>query len=277
MTPWTDRAQRFSPLKAAVLAGTIVPALWLFWRWRAGALQPLPFDEATHFTGTWAIRFILIALAMTPAQRIFRWNRLALVRRMLGIAAFAYAAFHLSLYVGDHKFDLIKVGSEIAMRIYLTIGFLAVLGLTALTATSTDGMVRRLGVKWKRLHRLAYVVAGLGLLHFFMQSKIDVTEPTLMLGFFILLMSYRRLTAEKLASPLWLAGVALASAVLTAALEASWYGLATGVPARLVLLANLNFPTMIRPFWIVLGAGLLVAATAWVLALLRSSRMAVAR
>jgi sulfoxide reductase heme-binding subunit YedZ len=110
-----------------------------------------------------------------------------------------------------------------------------------------------------------------------MQSKIDVTEPTLMLGFFILLMSYRRLTAEKLASPLWLAGVALASAVLTAALEASWYGLATGVPARLVLLANLNFPTMIRPFWIVLGAGLLVAGTAWVLALLRSSRMAVAR
>ena len=80
-----------------------------------------------------------------------------------GLAAFAYAAFHVSLYVGDHKFDLIKVGSEIAMRIYLTVGFLAVLGLTALAATSTDGMVRRLGVKWKRLHRLAYVVAGLGL------------------------------------------------------------------------------------------------------------------
>lgn len=277
MTPWTDRAGRFSPLKTVVLAGTMVPALWLFWRWRSGALMPLPFDEATHFTGKWTIRFILLALAMTPAQRIFRWTRLALVRRMLGIAAFAYAAFHLLLYVGDHKFDLIKVGSEIAMRIYLTIGFLAVMGLTTLAATSTDRMVRRLGGNWKRLHRLAYVIAGLGILHFFMQSKIDVTEPTLMLGFFILLMSYRRLSAVQLASPAWLAGVAVASAVLTAALEACWYGLATGVPARLVLLANLNFPMMIRPFWLVLGTGLLVASTAWILGFLRQSRMALAR
>jgi methionine sulfoxide reductase heme-binding subunit len=268
VTPWTDRTGRFSPLKALVLAGTVAPALWLFWRWRSGALMPLPFDEATHFTGKWTIRFVLLALAMTPAQRIFRWNRLALVRRILGIAAFAYAAFHLSLYVGDHKFDLIKVGSEIAMRIYLTIGFLAVMGLTALAATSTDGMIRRLGGNWKRLHRLAYVIAGLGILHFFLQSKIDVTEPTLMLGFFILLMSYRRLPPAQLASPAWLAGVAVASAVLTAALEACWYGLRTGVPARLVLLANLQFPMMIRPFWIVLGTGLLVAAAAWILSAL---------
>jgi methionine sulfoxide reductase heme-binding subunit len=277
VTPWTDRTGRFSPLKTLVLAGTIAPALWLFWRWRSGALMPLPFDEATHFTGKWVIRFILIALAMTPAQHIFRWNRLALVRRMLGIAAFAYAAFHFSLYVGDQKFDLVKVGSEIAMRIYLTIGFLAVLGLTSLAATSTDAMVRRLGVKWKRLHRIAYVIAALGILHFFMQSKIDVTEPTLMLGFFILLMSYRQPSAAQLASPAWLAGVALVSAVLTAALEACWYGLATGVPARLVLLANLQFPMLIRPFWIVLGTGLLVSLASALLAYLRGSRMAVAR
>ena len=277
MTPWTDRTGRFSPLKALVLAGTVAPALWLLWRWRSGALQPLPLDEATHFLGTWTIRFILLALAVTPAMRIFRWNRLALLRRMLGVAAFAYAAMHFSLYVGDHKFDLLKVGSEIALRIYLTIGFLALLGLTALAATSTDGMMRRLGGNWQRLHRLAYVIAGLGILHFFMQSKIDVTEPTLMLGFFILLMSYRRLAAPQLSSPLWLAGVALASAVLTAALEACWYGVATGVPARLVLLANLQFPMLIRPFWIVLGTGLLVAATAWLVASLRGSRMAVAR
>ena len=277
MTPWTDRTGRFSPLKALVLAGTVAPALWLLWRWRSGALQPLPFDEATHFLGTWPNRFIQLALAVTPAMRIFRWNRLALLRRMLGVAAFAYAAMHFSLYVGDHKFDLLKVGSEIALRIYLTIGFLALLGLTALAATSTDGMMRRLGGNWRRLHRLAYVIAGLGILHFFMQSKIDVTEPTLMLGFFILLMSYRRLAAPQLSSPLWLAGVALASAVLTAALEACWYGVATGVPARLVLLANLQFPMLIRPFWIVLGTGLLVAATAWLVASLRGSRMAVAR
>ncbi len=77
--------------------------------------------------------------------------------------------------------------------------------------------------------------------------------------------------------PTWLAGVAVASAVLTAALEACWYGLATGVPARLVLLANLNFPMMIRPFWLVLGTGLLVASTAWILGFLRQSRMALAR
>jgi sulfoxide reductase heme-binding subunit YedZ len=277
VTPWTDRSGRFSPLKALVLAGTIAPALWLIWRWRSGALMPLPFDEATHFTGTWTIRFILIALAVTPAQRIFRWSRLALVRRMLGIAAFAYAACHFLLYVGDQKFDLIKVGSEIALRIYLTIGFLALLGLTALAATSSDAMVRRLGVNWKRLHRIAYAIAALGILHFFMQSKLDVTEPTLMLGFFILLMSYRRLSAAQLAAPAWLAGVAVTSAILTAALEACWYGIATGVPARLVLNANLQFPMLVRPFWIVLGTGFLVALAAALVGYLRSSRMAVAR
>ena len=260
-----------------MLAGTIAPALWLIWRWRSGALMPLPFDEATHFTGTWTIRLILIAVAVTPAQRIFRWSRLAQVRRMLGIAAFAYAACHFLLYVGDQKFDLIKVGSEIALRIYLTIGFLALLGLTALAATSSDAMVRRLGVNWKRLHRIAYAIAALGILHFFMQSKLDVTEPTLMLGFFTLLMSYRRLSAAQLASPAWLAGVALMSAVLTAALEACWYGLATGVPARLVLTANLQFPTLIRPFWIVLGTGLVVPLASALLGYLRGSRMAVAR
>ena len=132
-------------------------------------------------------------------------------------------------------------------------------------------MVRRLGVNWKRLHRIAYVIAALGILHFLMQSKIDVTEPTLMLGFFILLMSYRRLSPAQLASPAWLAGVALMSAVLTAALEACWYGLATGVPARLVLTANLQFPTLIRPFWIVLGTGLVVPLASVLLGYPRSA------
>jgi sulfoxide reductase heme-binding subunit YedZ len=90
-------------------------------------------------------------------------------------------------------------------------------------------------------------------------------------------MSYRRLSAAELASPAWLAGAALTSAVLTAALEACWYRLATGVPARLVLLANLQFPMLIRPFWIVLGTGILVSLASALLGYLRGSRMAVAR
>ena len=110
-----------------------------------GWLEPRPFNEAIHQFGLWTIRLIFLALAVTPLRQILQWPRLILVRRMIGVAAFAYAITHLTLYTADQMFDLAKVASEIVHRIYLTIGFTAVLGLSALAATSTDGMIRRLG------------------------------------------------------------------------------------------------------------------------------------
>lgn len=273
MTPWTDRSGKFSPLKAAVLAGACLPALWLAWQASSGALAATaspgllgarPITEAIHQTGDWAIRFLWLSLAVTPLRRIANWPKLILVRRMLGVTALLYALAHLTLYTVDLKFDLGRVVSEIALRFYLTIGFAALLGLVALGSTSTDAAIRRLGRNWSRLHRIVYVIGVLAAFHFFIQSKADVYQPTLMAGFFLLLMFYRiaHWRGFSLTSPAILAAIAVAAALGTAAVEYAWYGIATGIPPGRVLAANLQFSFSIRPAWWVLATGLGVALLA---------------
>lgn len=275
MTPWTDRAGKFSPLKAAVLVGICLPAVLLFYSAlsgtlvQPGSLGPLgarPITEAIHQTGDWAIRFLMLLLAVTPLRRIANWPKLIQIRRMLGLAALFYALTHLTLYTFDLKLDLFRVASEILQRFYLTIGFVALLCLVALGTTSTDAAVKRLGRNWARLHRIIYGVGVLAALHFFVQSKADVYEPTLMAGFFMLLICYRlaHWRGFKLTSPLVLVGIAIFAALATAAIEYAWYGIATGVPPSRVLAANLQFSYSIRPAWWVLatGAGAAVAAFA---------------
>ena len=147
MYPWQDYSGRLSPLKLAVFIALFLPGLWTAFAFGMGWLQPRPFTEAIHQVGLWMLRFLFIALAITPLRQIVQWPRLILVRRMVGVAAFTYGLAHISLYLADLKFDFAKAATEIALRIYLTIGFTALLGLTALAATSTDAMVRRLGAR----------------------------------------------------------------------------------------------------------------------------------
>ena len=153
MMPWTDRAGKFSPLKAMVFAGLFVPAIMIAARWATGQLGPRPVTEAIHQTGDWAIRLLFISLAVTPLRRIADWPKLIVVRRMIGLAALSYALAHFCLYVIDQNFNLARVASEIALRIYLTIGFAALIGLSILGATSTDAAIRKLGRNWNRLHK----------------------------------------------------------------------------------------------------------------------------
>lgn len=263
MTPWTDRSGRISPLKLASFVATLLPgialaaALWL------GTLGPKPVTAAIHETGDWAVRFLLLSLAVTPLRRIADWPRLILVRRMLGLAALGYAAIHLALYVVDQKLNLAAVASEIVLRVYLTIGFVALAGLTALGATSTDAAIRRMGGTWQRLHRIVYPIAVLAILHFFLQSKLDVSEPTLMAGLFVLLMAYRGMQAAGIdPTPASLAAAAAVSALATAGIEAGWYAATTGVdPVRLIE-ANLDFSYTVRPAWWVGATGLAVSLVA---------------
>lgn len=258
---FTDRTGRFSALKTACFVALIAPALWLGWRALNHQLGPLAVTEAIHVTGDWAVRFLIGTLALTPAQRIFNWPRLALIRRMLGVGAFTWAAGHLSLYIYSQKFDLVRVASEILQRYYLTIGFVALLGLALLAATSTDGMLRRLGTWWKPLHRIVYGIAVLALLHFFMQSKIDVSEPTLMAGCFLALMIFRyAITRRWTFTPALLAALAAVSALATALTEFAWYALATGANPWRVLLANVRPDYGLRPAVLVLLAGLALTA-----------------
>lgn len=261
----TDRSGRFSLVKTSCLLLLLAPALWLLWRAASHDLGPRAMTEALHVTGQWAVRFLVAALALTPLQRLLRWNRLALIRRMMGVGAFAWAAAHLLLYIASVKFDLVFAVREIFSRYYLTIGFAAVAGLAILAATSTDAMVSWLGPWWKRLHRLVYLIAALAILHFFMQSKIDASEATLMAGLFLTLMLYRlAFQRRKPVSLVLLAAIAVTGAAATVVTEFAWYGLATGVDPWRVIAANLHPGNGLRPALLVLlaalGLGILVEA-----------------
>ncbi len=258
--PWNDRAGRLAPLKAVTLVLVSLPAIHLLYRTATGDLGPRPLTEAIHTLGDWTIYLLLITLAVTPARRLFDWGKLIQVRRILGVSALLYILAHFTLYVVDSRLDLAFVATEIVKRIYLLIGFTALLGLVALGVTSTDGMVKRLGaIRWSRLHRLVYVITALGILHYYMQSKVDVSQPVLMTGFFFWLMGYRLMASRGIKEGLLpLLVLSVSAALLTAAAEAAWYGIATGVGAWRPLMANLDFSYSIRPAWWVLAAGLAV-------------------
>jgi methionine sulfoxide reductase heme-binding subunit len=256
--PWRDHAGRVSPLKLAVFVALFVPAAWVAVAFAAGWLGPRPLNEAIHQIGLWSLRLIFLALAITPLRHILQWSRLLSVRRMIGVAAFAYAVAHLGLYIADEAFDLAKVASEIALRIYLTIGFAALLGLAALAATSTDGMIRRLGARrWQLLHRLVYPIALLAIVHFCMQSKLDLWEPTLMAGILAWLIFYRLLArpigARTRLSLVGVAALGVGVALLTASGEAAYFWIAYGADPLLVLAANGSLDTGVRPAVVVLA------------------------
>lgn len=267
--PLVDRAGRFSALKTLAFVLLFVPGILTAHDLAIGNLGPRPLDEATHQIGTWTLRFIFLSLAVTPLRELLQWSKLLLIRRMVGVAAFAYAVAHLGFYFVHQAFDVVKVVSEIVLRIYLTIGFVALLGLGALAATSTDAMIRRLGAKrWRRLHQTVYIIALLALVHFFMQSKLMVYEPTVMAGLLVWLLLYRGVVAlipaAKKAPLLLAAGLAVLSAALTVLGEMLYFKLNMNIAPSRVLSANLVFDLDIglRPAWIVLGICLAVALAA---------------
>jgi len=266
--PWRERNGRFSALKLVVFIALFAPAAWIIVQWASDWLAPKPVTEAIHQTGQWAIRLILISLLITPLRRIAQWNKLIAVRRMIGVAAAAYAVAHLSLYIVDQKFNLPHVASEIALRFYLTIGFVALLGLIALSVTSTDAMIKRLGgVNWNRLHKLIYLIAALGIFHFYLQSKADVSEAVLMMGLYFILMLHRLAQKRGLSSWASTLVAALGAPILTALLEGAWYAIVRHLDFWDIVNANFDVSDDIRPAVYVLGAGvvfmLVHAARAW--------------
>ena len=261
---WNDRQGRLSPLKASTLLVAISPAVVVAYWFFTGALQPLSIKTALHLVGDWAVRFLVLTLALTPLQRIFNYPKIAIVRRMLGVTAFSYAMAHFILYLINVKWDFAFATSEIINRFYLTIGFVTLFGLSALAATSFDGALRKLGTKWKMLHRLVYGLAVLALFHYFLQSKIDVSSATLMAGLFLLAMTVRVMIARRMAlSPLALTGAAFGAAALTALTEFAWYRFATGVDPTRVLKANFMLTNGLRPAVSILLIGVAVAILAY--------------
>lgn len=261
---WRDRRGRLSPLRIGALALLLLPLAIATHAYATTGFGARPLDDMVHRTGYWALIFLGLSLAVTPLRRIARFGNLIDIRRMIGVGAFAYIAAHLLLFVADLSYDLVKVASEIVKRLYLTIGFVAWLGLAILAATSTDAMVRRLGgTNWRRLHQASYAIALLALIHFFQQTKANVVVPVLFSGLFTWLMGYRLLAiwrrGEGELSPFWLLALALAASLLTFIGEAVGIGIAYRVSPWMVIRTAFDFSFVIRPGWLVLAAGLGVA------------------
>ncbi|WP_425069194.1 sulfite oxidase heme-binding subunit YedZ [Reyranella sp.] len=244
-------------LRLATLVALSLPALDLAWRWYSGDLDPRPVTLATHATGDWAVAFLLVSLALTPARAVFDWSPLIHIRRRVGVAAALYATAHLLIYVLDQKWNLIVVATEIVKRFYLTIGFVALLALVALAITSTNGWQKRLKRNWKRLHWLVYPAVALALLHFFIQSKVKIGEAAFAAGLFVWLMLWRVLPVRLRTSFAGLFLLAAAATLITAGFEASWYGLVNKIDPMRVLAANLDPELVPRPAQKVLAVSLL--------------------
>ncbi|HVO05061.1 MAG TPA: ferric reductase-like transmembrane domain-containing protein [Candidatus Cybelea sp.] len=266
--PWRERNGRFSWFRAFVLAAVCAPGVATIIQYYAGAFPVRPLTAIIHATGFWTIRLLMIALAITPLRQALRWPKLVTARRMIGVAAFCYVIAHLTFYAADNMFDLGHVASEIALRIYLTIGFAALLILSALALTSTDGMVKRMGgPAWIRLHRWVYVAGVLGSIHFFMQAKLVVSEPLWVAGMFVWMMAYRLVLwtqgPDRAGAIGTLAGLGVLATLATGFGEAAYYHLASHAPFDRVLQANIHFsPTAIRPAWVVLAISAVIVLAA---------------
>jgi sulfoxide reductase heme-binding subunit YedZ len=269
---WRDRRGRLSPLRLAALAILLVPLAKALIEADAIAHGARPLNDLIHRAGFWALVFLGLTLAVTPFRRIIRFGSLIDIRRMLGVGTFCYIAAHLTLFFADQSYDLGKAAHEITHRVYLIIGATAWLGLAALAATSTDGMVRRLGgLRWRRLHQIIYGIALLALIHYFQQTKADVTVPTFAAGLFFWLIAYRLLAWWQDTNELStqsLLGLALGTSIVTFIGEAVGIAIAFHVSPLLVLGMIFDFDVGVRPGWQVLVAGLLVvvidaAAARW--------------
>ncbi|MFC3051752.1 protein-methionine-sulfoxide reductase heme-binding subunit MsrQ [Kordiimonas pumila] len=171
--------------KPFVFALFLIPAVWLIYNWvqaYAGAPHDLGFnpqETSNRFTGDWALRILLLSLALTPLSLLTGSPRWILFRRMTGLFAFFYVCLHITSYIWlDMQFDWSELWTDVVKRIYITVGFTALLCLLPLAITSTAGWVRRLGAKrWQKLHKLVYAVGVLAVIHFIMMRKGFQFEP----------------------------------------------------------------------------------------------------
>jgi methionine sulfoxide reductase heme-binding subunit len=252
--------QKIFWLRLVTLIGLCLPALELAWRWYNGDLEPRPVTVATHSTGDWAVIFLMLSLAMTPARTLLDWMPLVQIRRRIGVAAALYAGAHFLIYVLDQKWNLVVVATEIIKRFYLTIGFVALLALVILAITSTDGWQKRLRRNWKRLHWLIYPAAFIAIVHFFIQSKVKIGEPAFTAGLFAWLILWRVLPPRLQRGYLGLVLLGVSATLATVVFEATWYWLVNGRDPIVALLANLDPELVFRPAQKVLIASLLVIA-----------------
>jgi sulfoxide reductase heme-binding subunit YedZ len=192
---WFLQSRAFYP---AVFLGCLWPGLALIRRTFQGDLGVNPVETLLHETGRTALMLLLVALTVTPIRRLTGWNRVQRVRRLIGVWSFVYASSHFTVYVVfNHLGDVRAIWADVTERPFIFVGMLALAILTALAATSTNGMIRRLGRRWQTLHRLVYVAALAGIVHFVWGQKSDIREPLWWAAFLALLLGLRVIFAVR--------------------------------------------------------------------------------
>ncbi len=199
----------FKPL---VFLVCLIPLARLAWLAYSGGLGANPIEFITRSTGTWTLVLLLATLSITPIRKLTGYNSLIKVRRMLGLFVFFYACLHFTTYIWlDQFFELASIFKDIKKRPFITVGFACFVLLWPLALTSTNAMMRRLGRRWQQLHRLVYLIAIGGVVHYWWLVKKDITQPALYALVLALLLGYRlmlwlqakkRLTPPHRSSPL---------------------------------------------------------------------------
>lgn len=191
-------------LKTAIWLTGLGPIAWLTVGFFRGTLGVLPVDTIILVEGRWTLVFLIATLAVTPIRRLTGWNRVIQVRRLLGLFAFFHACVHFLAYAGiDQVFAIGYIIEDVLDRRYITAGFAALVLLVPLAVTSTKGWIRRLGKRWRKLHRLAYLSASLGVLHFYWKVRADTFWPLVaaltLAGLFTVRLAYRKRSPKKTA------------------------------------------------------------------------------
>jgi len=197
MAALASPAARLWAARLAVWALAVVPLALLITRLLENRLGANPIETLEHSLGIWALRFLILGLAMTPLRSLTGWSEPLKLRRTIGLWAYAYICLHFAVYI---VFDLnilypaqalAKLAEDLTKRLYITVGFASWLFLLPLAITSTDGWQRRLKRKWKTLHKLVYPAAILGVLHFIWLVKKDISEPLIYAAILAVLLAWR--------------------------------------------------------------------------------------
>ncbi|MGE5204501.1 MAG: sulfite oxidase heme-binding subunit YedZ [Chlamydiota bacterium] len=185
-------SRRIAILKFMLFLGCLGPLARLAWKAFHDGLGANPIEVITHSTGTWTLVFLLVTLSITPLRKLSGVLWLIRLRRMLGLFAFFYGVLHFTTYIWlDKFFDLHEMMRDVYKRPFITVGLTAFVLLIPLALTSTQGMIRRLGRRWQMLHRLIYVTAALGVVHYIWLVKADRRVPEIYGGILAVLLLYR--------------------------------------------------------------------------------------
>jgi methionine sulfoxide reductase heme-binding subunit len=273
--PWQDRQRRFSWLKASVFLLVLLPGIRLTYQTATGefGLLAMAFGGLTYWSGVWATVVLLMALAVTPIIKVFRWPTLIDVRRMIGVMALIYTIAHIILFFALRSWNFEKIGIETVTRLTLFVAALSTIGLIVLGATSLDAAIRRMGLKgWQRLHNTNYIISALALLHVVL-ARGTYAEQYLLCGLFVWLMLWRVLDRYRLVSDVKaLIALAVFCCLFTAFLEAAFMWGRRGYDVIGTLRLNFMFAPAeigVQPPWQVLAFGLVFAFGAMARAALR--------